>query len=208
MQVSRWTQYHLQVQKTCNLIYRREMLLLDLRDHVLLAGARALSRSLSLLLSLSLPPSLSRALSLTLTVSFSLPPSVRPFLLPSPLPPAPTLSLHSSTRTHARTHTHTHTHTHTGGESDDALTSKLADFFAFSHEAIQHASAVKACYPGAAGYDGCLLQVHMGIYVNMYCIDVHVCAGCEGCLLPVHRVRRLLVADECVYVHPYAYAYT
>ena len=46
MQVSRWTQYHLQVQKTCNLIYRREMLLLDLRDHVLLAGTHARSSSL------------------------------------------------------------------------------------------------------------------------------------------------------------------
>jgi hypothetical protein len=37
-QVSRWTQYHMQVLKTCDLIYRREMLLLDLRDHLLLAG--------------------------------------------------------------------------------------------------------------------------------------------------------------------------
>jgi hypothetical protein len=79
-QVSRWTQYHLQVQKTCQLIYRREMLLLDLRDHLLLAG----------------------------------------------------------------------------GLPDDALTAKLADFFAFSHEAIQHVTAVKTTFPGAAG-EGCLL---------------------------------------------------
>jgi len=79
-QVSRWTQYHLQVQKTCQLIYRREMLLLDLRDHLLLAG----------------------------------------------------------------------------GLPDESLTAKLADFFAFSHEAIQHVTAVKTTFPGAAGA-GCLL---------------------------------------------------
>jgi len=79
-QVSRWTQYHMQVQKTCELVYRREMLLLDLRDHLLLAG----------------------------------------------------------------------------GLPDHALTSKLADFFAFSHEAIQHVNAVQTSFPGAAG-QGCLL---------------------------------------------------
>ena len=72
-QSSRWSQYRSQVQKTCELIYRREMLLTDLKDHLQVAG----------------------------------------------------------------------------GHVDEALTHKLADFYAFSHEAIYHCNAVKALYPGA-----------------------------------------------------------
>lgn len=73
-QVSRWREYQKEVVKACEIIYRREMLLLDLEDNL---------------------------------------------------------------------------------QDDPDITQKIADFFAASHEAIQHVTAVKNSFPGMGS--GCLL---------------------------------------------------